>query len=391
VTPHPHGGFAHHLADRIATRSEALTRDWIDILRDQLEVDARDVFPSDDLLNHIPDILDRVAAFIADPETALLEALVVEDLSRLADLRRRQGFGVRELLREYRILGDTLQEQCEEAAREYDGPDSLVDVVSAVGRLKDATHLMSAITARSFRLWQGRYDRERQDLLETYGRVLSHELGNRLGAAETAVRLLQSDIDIEPERAERLLELALESIQRGLRTVDDIDSLGRPVSLSSKDSSIGLSLLVTESVRLARTEAEQAGISVEVEGTIPAVRVAGPPVRVALSNLLGNAIKYHRSEGNGRWVRLRTATGEGELVFCVEDNGPGIPGEDRERVFHQYFRGNVEEDGSGLGLAITRDAIERVGGSVTLREGRAGGALFEVRVPVVEDGASSTG
>lgn len=384
VTPQPHQGFAHHLADRITTRSEALTREWIDILRDQLEVDARDVFPSDDFLNHIPEILRRVAEFIADPETALLEALVIEDLSRLAELRRRQGFGVRELLREYRILGDTLQSQCEEAAREYDGPDELVDIVSAVGRLKDATHLMSAITARSFRLWQGRYEREQKDLLETYGRVLSHELGNRLGAGETALRLLQSDLDIEPDRTERLLELALESIERGLRTVDDIDSLRRPVSLSSKDASIGLSLLMTESVRLARTEAEQAGIVVEVEGAIPGVRVAGPPVRVALSNLLGNAIKYHHADGARRWVRLNTVVEGGELVFCVEDNGPGIPEEDRERVFGPYFRGNVDEDGSGLGLAITRDAIERVGGTVSLKSGREGGALFEVRVPVVE-------
>lgn len=377
--------FARFLGDRIAARNEDLTRRWVETLRGQLQVDARDIFPSDDLLNHIPDVLQRVAAFVAEPDAVVLEALVVEDLSRLAELRRRQGFGVRELLREYQILSDTLQSESEEAAREYSGTEALVHVVAAVGRLKDATHLMSVVTARSFRLWQGRYERERQDLLETYGRVLGHELGNRLGAAETAVRLLQSDIEIEPERAERLLELALSSIQQGLKTVDDIDALAKPVSLSPTDATIGLPLLMTESVRLARSEAEQVGISVIVDGAIPSVRVLGPAVRVALSNLLGNAIKYHTCDHSERWVRVRSDLDAEQLVITVEDNGPGIAREDWERVFHHYFRGNVEEDGSGLGLAITRDAIERAGGSVVLQEGDEGGARFLVRVPVVAE------
>lgn len=377
--------FAQFLGDRIAEGNERLTREWLETLRSQLRVDAEDVFPSDDLLNHIPLVLERVAAFVADPDVALLEAFMVEDLSRLAELRRRQGFGVRELLREYQILAETLQSESEEAARTYEGSDELVQVVAAVGRLKDATHMMSVVTARSFRLWQGRYERERQDLLETYGRVLGHELGNRLGAAETAVRLLRSDIEVEPERVDRLLDLALASIERGLQTVEDIDALAKPVSLSPADASIGLPLLMTESVRLARAEAEEVGVSVQVDGPIPSVRVLGPAVRVALSNLLGNAIKYHHPPPGERWVRVATALQGEELTISVEDNGPGIEEEDRDRVFHHYFRGNVKEDGSGLGLAITRDAIERAGGSVTLHKGREGGALFVVRVPTAED------
>lgn len=385
MTTTDESGFARFLGDRIAARTEDLTRQWVETLKDQLEVDARDVFPSDDLLNHIPDVLGRVAEFVADPEAILLEALVLEDLARLAELRRRQGFGVRELLREYQLLSEILQAETEEAAREYPDSEGLVHVVSAVGRLKDATHLMGVVTARAYRLWQRRYEREHQDLLEMYGRVLGHELGNRLGAADTAIRLLQSDIEIEPDRLERLLELALCSIEQGLKTVADIDALAKPAFLSPSDATVGLPLLMTESVRLARTEAEEAGISVSVDGVIPSVRVLGPAVRVALSNLLGNAVKYHAPGQPDRWVRVRSVL-EGEMVeITVEDNGPGIPSEDRERVFHHYFRGDVREDGSGLGLAITRDAIERAGGSVRLRTGDEGGACFVVRVPVAED------
>lgn len=377
-------GFARFLGDRIQSRSADLTHRWLELLTDQIQVEARDVFPSEDLLNHVPGVLKRLGAFVADSGETLLEALVIEDLSRLAELRRRQGYGVRELLREYQVLSDILQAEAEGAAREYTGSSALVDVVGTMGRLKDATHLLGIVTARSFRIWRGRYEREREDLLATYGRVLGHELGNRLGAAETAVRLLQSDIEIEPERVDRLLKLALASIEQGLRTVDDVALLAKPIDLSGADVSIGLPLLVTESIRLARIEADEAGISVQVEGTLPQVRVVGTAVRIALSNLLDNAVTYHRSAQDERWVKVRCALDGEDVLIHVEDNGPGIRPEDRERIFDHYVRGNAEEDGSGLGLAITREALERVGGSIRLEEG-GDGALFAVRVSVAKD------
>jgi signal transduction histidine kinase len=377
--------FSVFLGSRLEKRRVEVTREWVQILADQLPVDGEDIFPSEDLLNHIPDILERIAAYVADPEAELLEALVIDDLSRLAELRRRQGFGVQELLREYQILTHLLQKHSEEAAAQYNGPSTLVEVVRAVGRLKDATHLLSAVTARSFELWHGRYAQERQDVLETYGQILSHELGNRLGAAETAVQLLQSDLEIPQDRIDRLLELALESIRRGLETVDDVQVLAQPVDQKSRTASVGLRLLIAESVRLARGNGEPSGVEVSSVATVPAVRVPGPPLRVALSNLLGNALKYHRDAGPNRWIRVASRVDGDTVEVVVEDNGPGIPDEDHERVFHHRFRGNVTEEGSGLGLAITRDAIEAVGGTVVLENGDDGGARFVVRIPVHED------
>lgn len=85
-----------------------------------------------------------------------------------------------------------------------------------------------------------------------------------------------------------------------------------------------------------------------------------------------------------RAPRSRTASRS-----VVEDNGPGIEADLADRVFDYRYRGEVIEDGSGLGLAITRDVVERVGGSVSLREGGEGGARFVVRVP--ESGAAKDG
>lgn len=377
----PSSSFAAFLGERIAARRHAIAAEWVEILDGQLDVDRRELFPSETLLNHIPDIIERVASFVASADSQLLESLVVDDLGRLAELRRKQGFGIQELLREYRVLSEIFQKESEAAARDFPGPADPVEFVGAMGRLKDATQLISAVTARSFRRWQGRYTREGRAQIEAYGRVLSHELGNRLGAAETAVLLLLSEMEIPPDRQSHLLTLTLESIRRGLQTVADVETLAHPLSSASSGASIGLPLLVKEALQLAQGTAVGSGIQVQRVGDIPDVRVPGPPLRVALSNLLANALKYHRNEGEGRWVRLSTEVVDDAVHIVVEDNGPGIPEEDHERVFHQWFRGDVAEEGSGLGLAITRDAIERADGSVDLMEGEEGGARFLVRVP----------
>ena len=372
--------FGVFLSERIAARRQSITAEWVGVLEARLDADRGAVFPADTLMRRMPGILEWVAAYVRDSERDLMESPVVDDLKRLAELRRRQGFGIQVVLREYRILEGLVQDESESAALEFEGPSEPVHVVRALGRLKDATQFISAVTAQSYRVWEGRYTREGRDQIEAYGRVLAHELGNRLGAAETAVLLLLSGMEIPPAKQTHLLTLTLESIRRGLQTVADVETLAQPLSSVSSSASIGLPLLVKEALQLAQATAVASGIRVARLGDVPDVRVSGPPLRVALSNLLANALKYHNSEGN-RWVHLTTTADDDVVQIVVEDNGPGIPEEDRERVFHQWFQGDDAEDGSGLGLAITRDAIERIDGTVELSEGDEGGARFTVRVP----------
>ncbi|MFE9625682.1 sensor histidine kinase [Streptomyces sp. NPDC006527] len=131
---------------------------------------------------------------------------------------------------------------------------------------------------------------------------------------------------------------------------------------------------------LAREEAAgRASVTVDAES----VEVAGSRGQLGrvLANLLDNAQRHARSAVT---VAVRR---EGErAVVEVADDGDGVPEADRERVFERFVRLDAarsrDEGGAGLGLAIARDVAVRHGGSLTVGEAPAGGALFELRLPV---------
>lgn len=116
-------------------------------------------------------------------------------------------------------------------------------------------------------------------------------------------------------------------------------------------------------------------------------------IEQVLTNLLTNAMRYGR-EGGVIQVGLRKA-GEGAqacAVLTVEDDGPGIPAVDRERIFSPYVRGAVPSgtDGLGIGLAICRRIIDSHSGTIRVEEGTTGGALFVVELPLAPSADSAS-
>jgi two-component system sensor histidine kinase TctE len=109
------------------------------------------------------------------------------------------------------------------------------------------------------------------------------------------------------------------------------------------------------------------------------VEITGDASRIKelLDNLLDNAMRY-----SPRGSQI-TVSVNPDCSLCVEDNGPGIPPEERENIFDRFHRlQDNESEGSGLGLAIVKEITEIHGGTVTVTEGSHGrGALFQVRFP----------
>ena len=95
------------------------------------------------------------------------------------------------------------------------------------------------------------------------------------------------------------------------------------------------------------------------------------------SNLIGNAIKFGPEGG---LVRVGLKQTEGRYVFTVEDEGEGVPEEERQRIFHKFYQldSSHKQEGNGLGLALAKQIIDGCGGNICVENGDNGGCRFTV-------------
>ncbi|MFD7837067.1 sensor histidine kinase [Streptomyces sp. NPDC059761] len=210
----------------------------------------------------------------------------------------------------------------------------------------------------------------------------SHELRNPLAAVRSRleVALAQGRPDRESVAAALADTERLQRIAADLLLLARLD--GGPVP---RTEPVDLALLAAED--LARRPAPRVPLRLDAQAPVPA---AGDPARLerALANLVDNALRHART---GVVVRAATESaepgGSGWAVLEVEDDGPGIPAADRDRVFERFVRLDPDRGraggGTGLGLAIVREIARAHGGEARALPSRAGGGIrLVLRVPV---------
>ena len=218
---------------------------------------------------------------------------------------------------------------------------------------------------------------------------VTHELNTPLAAIRSAGQNLADGIVTDPTQVRRyggLIEKEggrLTALVAQVLDFAGIESGSR--AYASEPLSVGA--LVDEVLRDHRLALDQAGMTVEtdVASDLPQVRGDVAALRRALDNLVANAVKFAAS---GRWLAVRAASrpDEGTVVVQVEDRGPGIPRDERERVFEPFFRGPAAErnatPGSGLGLSLVRHVVRAHGGRVCVEGREGGGAAIVLELPV---------
>jgi signal transduction histidine kinase len=371
-----------HLGGELHRRSAELTRLWLDRLTARLDVHPRRVFPSDTLLNDMPEVLRAVSDYLCSGGDIGAEQIVRDEMTKLARLRREQGYDIDEILAEFEILGKILYDALREEARKFGrkvSPDYAVEVGE---RLYRALMVITTITATTFREDGFQDRRERARLLGSFGRDLAHELRNRLSTAETALHLLDQE-DLDAATRERVLLALRRTVKRIEGVADDVHALA--IAQGSEETAQGrrLSLrsLFEETVSELRGMAEEKGVRIEAQEMVPDVQVDATRVELALINLIGNAIKYSDPAKEDRWVRVSVQRDDRYWRISVEDNGVGIPDGMQQRVFEQFVRAHPGvAEGSGLGLAIAREAVEQMGGRIWLESQTGVGTTFAFTV-----------
>ncbi len=219
----------------------------------------------------------------------------------------------------------------------------------------------------------------------------SHELRTPLAAVSAYAELFERGASERPEDLARVMEGIRGETSRMGQLVDDLLLLarldeGRPLAQEPVD----LVEVSAEAVETAATVAPSWPVRLEASGP---VEVVGDRARLrqVLDNLLSN-VRAHTPEGTSAAVGIRESAGD--ALVTVSDSGPGLTEDQRSHVFERFFRADPSRSrshgGAGLGLSIVASIVHAHGGEVEASRREGGGALFTVRIPLLDRAAMAS-
>jgi two-component system OmpR family sensor kinase len=205
----------------------------------------------------------------------------------------------------------------------------------------------------------------------------SHELRTPLTAIRGQLEVLAANPDPSAEEVSRVKTVTLAEVERMERLVEEMLALAQLDERAEMEvGRVDLAALLRELVA-----ADTSGVEL---GELVERHVAGSPELLArvIRNLLANA---RRHAGDSGRVVLSATAANGRIMVCVDDDGPGIPTAERERIFERFHRVDSargrESGGSGLGLAISREIVEAHGGRIWVEDSALGGARAAFELP----------
>jgi two-component system sensor histidine kinase ResE len=217
----------------------------------------------------------------------------------------------------------------------------------------------------------------------------SHELRTPASVILSSAEILEREGLVKPAGRDLLRGIAEESQRLGRLSAD----LLTLVKDRAGDAEQQLALAPGDVTDVARTAAERAKImTVGSERTIEteitdrtlSARIDADRLLQLLLNLVENAIRHSPPGGT---ITIGAAAHDGRAELWVDDEGLGIPEEERELVFDPFYRSprdrSSRDGGSGLGLAIARSIVVAHGGSLTAESSASGGARLVARVPLI--------
>jgi PAS domain S-box-containing protein len=218
--------------------------------------------------------------------------------------------------------------------------------------------------------------------------VVSHELRTPLTSLRGALGLLQGGLlrEVEP-KAQRMVDIAVESTDRLIRLINDILDVERIAAgkLALHRQVLPVAEILGRAVAEMRGLALQSGVHLELG--MAAGTVDADPDRVVqtVANLVSNAIKFSPTGGA---VRVTAVEQGSDVLFSVSDEGTGIPRDQREAVFGRFAQMDAsdtrDQQGSGLGLAISRGIVEEHGGRIWVSSEPGIGATICFTLPRAE-------
>lgn len=220
--------------------------------------------------------------------------------------------------------------------------------------------------------------------------LATHQLRTPIAAIRWNVELLEKHLArYADEKAERYFDKIQRNIERMATLISDFLNVSKLElgTFATEKQTIYLTEFVDATIEEFAEKIEQKFITVE-RIDVPDNFSFTTDVRllqVILSNLFSNAVKYVQQSGT---IWLSISTQDNKLVLQVSDNGIGIPETELDDLFTKFYRATnakqQQAEGTGLGLYIVKQAVEQLGGTITVMSGTNKGAAFTVSLPLAQ-------
>ena len=256
-----------------------------------------------------------------------------------------------------------------------------------MGRLAETFNRMVERLRENRELQERLNEAEKSSLLGRFAATVAHEVRNSLNFINLSIDQIRAKHAGSDERTARELQRNLRNIKDEIsrlnQLANDFLAAGRqaPPALAPCD----LRASVEQAVALVEKQASRQAISIttDLPPDLPALYADSGQMKTCFLNILTNAVQAMPRGGEIRVTGCRAGAGNGNpgsFQVRFADTGPGIPAEDRERVFAPYY--STKATGFGLGLAITRKIVEDHGGRIYVADSDGPGAVMVIELPL---------
>lgn len=384
--------FANFCRAEMRAQSRTICRAWLDRITEILTVDQHEVFPSLALLDHIPDIVEELADYLAPENGAevVTASAVTEKAREIGNLRFEQDATTHQILSEYDLLAVVMDEFLVECLESADQEPTSAQIHEVASRLHRCIRVLTQASVDAFSARNAKQVEEQRDLLRSFNLMIGHEIRGPMGTIDLVAGLL-SEETISTENHTRLTGLLTTSVEKVVEMVGNLESLSRlddDTTQSPTRQLVDLGGLAEEVARNLAGMAEARGVQVRIADNLPTFESVLYRLEMILVNLVANAIKYSDPTRDASFVAV-DVVGEApdRVVLRIKDNGIGIPKDKQEAVFGRFYRGHRERDGelgargSGLGLSIVSECVRSLEGHVELSSEEGVGTEFIVTLP----------
>jgi signal transduction histidine kinase len=378
------------LAASLHEARHALAERWLRQIESELLAGTGEVVPARALGEHVPTQIARIADYLRRPGTEQItdNARILQDAANIGALRFVQRASVHQLLREFQVLSDLVEEFLVDHVAHAERPIS-ADVVARV--MRRVTQSIRALQQQTVDTFVARYMAaiERQNIqLLSFGRVVGHEMRQPLGVLQVIGGVLPVRAgDVETTHL-------LDVFQRNVRRLTDVALRLERLSHTGVDESVfpsaqrtDLGVLVGDVVERLRDDAAARGVRIDVDSDLPVLELDPARAEMVFDNVIENAIKYCDPAKPHRQVEVSVVKGQRHPTVIVRDNGIGIPARRVQHIFREFVRAHAERDrelgaeGLGLGLTIVRDSMDACGGTVRIESTEGEGTAVTLAWP----------